>query len=237
MMFKGNSGFKVEYGEGRDACWVIKSAPDYQSIPRLTRQMKKQLFQRNEMRLPENVRVPFAEQRGHDTWAVSRIHGSNIFELTDAQRGPAFQQVLGLVGRYVVQGDLVAMLPKIWRDKCSVMMATCSKNHRAFAPGVAADAQALIKTVSDRLCKKKTRMLLGPCHGDLTFGNMLWDGEGFLWVFDFLDTFLEAPIMDLVKLRQDTLGRWTLRHMPYSSIPPTRASSSVCWSWRRENCA
>lgn len=221
MMIRGNSGFKVEYGQGRDACYVIKSAPDYHSIPRLVRQMKKQMAQRNEMRLPSNVRIPFAEQRSHDTWAISRIHGVNIFDLAHSERKLAFQQVLGLVGRYVVQGQLVNVMPKVFRDKCAVVAATCSKNHRGMNAQLAAEAQKLVATVSDRLAAKRSRMLLGPCHGDLTFGNMLWDGEGFLWVFDFLDTFLESPLMDLVKLRQDTLCRWTWGHMgSKEDVPP-----------------
>lgn len=51
---------------------------------------------------------------------------------------------------------------------------------------------------------------LGYCHGDLTFSNILFDGSDMVLV-DFLDTFLETPLQDVVKLRQDTKYYWSLR--------------------------
>ena len=55
------------------------------------------------------------------------------------------------------------------------------------------------------------RMPIGPCHGDLTFSNVLIDRASHrLVLIDFLDTFLESPLQDIVKLRQDTRHRWSL---------------------------
>lgn len=51
----------------------------------------------------------------------------------------------------------------------------------------------------------------GFCHGDLTFSNMkVWDGE--LWLFDHLDSYIESPVMDMVKVFQDTDHLWSLRY-------------------------
>ena len=47
------------------------------------------------------------------------------------------------------------------------------------------------------------------CHGDLTFSNMLFDKEDVV-LLDFLDTFLDSPLQDIVKLRQDTKYFWSL---------------------------
>jgi thiamine kinase-like enzyme len=50
---------------------------------------------------------------------------------------------------------------------------------------------------------------LGICHGDLTFSNILIDCSNMnLYLIDFLDSFIESPILDIVKIRQDTKFYW-----------------------------
>lgn len=49
---------------------------------------------------------------------------------------------------------------------------------------------------------------VGFCHGDLTFSNILFF-EDKISIIDFLDTFLESPLQDMVKLRQDTKYLWS----------------------------
>lgn len=52
---------------------------------------------------------------------------------------------------------------------------------------------------------------VGRCHGDLTFSNiMVARDASAISLIDFLDSFIESPLIDLAKLRQDTLFRWTL---------------------------
>lgn len=46
-------------------------------------------------------------------------------------------------------------------------------------------------------------ILSGSCHGDLTFSNMIFYNN-FIYFFDFLDSFVESPIIDIVKLKQDS---------------------------------
>lgn len=49
----------------------------------------------------------------------------------------------------------------------------------------------------------------GYCHGDFTFSNMIFL-NGSVFLVDFLDSFINSPLIDLVKLRQDTCFKWTL---------------------------
>jgi len=55
----------------------------------------------------------------------------------------------------------------------------------------------------------------GYCHGDLTFSNLLFDGDEIV-LLDFLDTYLDSPIQDIVKLRQDTKYHWSIRMLDYN---------------------
>jgi len=49
---------------------------------------------------------------------------------------------------------------------------------------------------------------VGICHGDLTLSNILFNGNNY-YLIDFLDSFIESPIIDMVKLRQDTAFQWS----------------------------
>jgi len=49
---------------------------------------------------------------------------------------------------------------------------------------------------------------IGKCHGDLTFSNMVFAED--VYLIDFLDSYIESPTMDIVKLRQDTQLYWSL---------------------------
>src|SRR5262249_44515609 len=51
---------------------------------------------------------------------------------------------------------------------------------------------------------------VGICHGDLTLSNILFKGRD-LYLLDFLDCYVESPIQDIVKLRQDTQFSWSLQ--------------------------
>lgn len=50
---------------------------------------------------------------------------------------------------------------------------------------------------------------LGYCHGDFTLANMLFTSNK-IYLLDFLDSYLESPIIDMVKIRQDTKHLWSL---------------------------
>lgn len=57
---------------------------------------------------------------------------------------------------------------------------------------------------------------VGTCHGDFTFSNILF-GEQKIYLLDFLDSFIESPVIDIVKLRQDTCYKWSI--MLESTMP------------------
>jgi thiamine kinase-like enzyme len=73
-------------------------------------------------------------------------------------------------------------------------------------------AEDLKNTLFGYLLDKKPEAPLPQsfCHGDFTFSNMLFKENGQIYVFDFLDSFIESPLIDLVKLRQDTKFLWSV---------------------------
>ena len=50
----------------------------------------------------------------------------------------------------------------------------------------------------------------GLCHGDLTLSNILLKQDLYqIVLIDFLDSFVESPIVDIAKIRQDTKHGWS----------------------------
>lgn len=50
----------------------------------------------------------------------------------------------------------------------------------------------------------------GFCHGDLTLSNVLFiPNSRKIVLIDFLDSFIESPIIDIAKVRQDTKHGWS----------------------------
>ena len=60
---------------------------------------------------------------------------------------------------------------------------------------------------------KIVELPLGPCHGDLTFSNIIVSPTGSLNLIDFLPSFIESPIWDIVKIYQDLKYGWSYRYL------------------------
>lgn len=70
---------------------------------------------------------------------------------------------------------------------------------------------------------------LGQCHGDLTFSNIMFSLEDVeIGLIDFLDSFLESPIIDIVKIRQDTKFNWTNQRY---KLPHDTVKISIVMFW------
>jgi len=57
---------------------------------------------------------------------------------------------------------------------------------------------------------------IGGCHGDFTLDNMIIGDDGRFYLIDFLETYLETPLQDFVKLKQDTEYGWCVRKLSKS---------------------
>jgi hypothetical protein len=53
---------------------------------------------------------------------------------------------------------------------------------------------------------------IGQCHGDLTLSNLILNPTSGIILIDFLETFLETPLQDVAKLKQDFDYGWSFRN-------------------------
>ncbi len=58
--------------------------------------------------------------------------------------------------------------------------------------------------------RPKVSLPKSTCHGDFTLSNMLFANQNKIYLIDFLDSFVDSPVIDFVKLRQDTKFLWSL---------------------------
>ena len=75
-----------------------------------------------------------------------------------------------------------------------------------------------IKKIDKKILSSDTMVVpVGMCHGDLTFSNMLVSRDSKnICLIDFLDNFVETPLQDMSKIRQDTKFLWTSNIFPGS---------------------
>lgn len=93
-----------------------------------------------------------------------------------------------------------------------------AKLHSVLAATPDSELRTLVHAASvwlDRL-PAELDVPLGPCHGDLTLSNLIFDPLSGVTLIDFLDTFLESPLQDVAKLKQDFVYGWSFRRDPVS---------------------
>jgi serine/threonine protein kinase len=67
------------------------------------------------------------------------------------------------------------------------------------------------------------------CHGDMTISNMLYT-DSKIYLIDFLDSFVDSVVVDLVKLKQDLYYLWSLEMV---DVRKTRFISIFSYMWGR----
>ena len=61
-----------------------------------------------------------------------------------------------------------------------------------------------LNMIKKEFLKDKSLLIpIGPCHGDLTLSNIIISRSGAINLIDFLPTFIESPLWDIVKIYQD----------------------------------
>jgi len=71
--------------------------------------------------------------------------------------------------------------------------------------------QELVSLINEnfhRLYSQELPLPRGYCHGDFTLENLFIDKNGGFWAIDPIKGYIESPIMDVVKIRQDVVYGW-----------------------------
>jgi len=72
------------------------------------------------------------------------------------------------------------------------------------------EGSSIFREKLDSYLQEDVKIPTGFCHGDLTLSNVLFiPNSSKIVLIDFLDSFIESPIVDIAKIRQDTKHGWS----------------------------
>lgn len=191
---------------------MVKSSHDPKYLDRLAHQAEKQL----EASLPEyqHIRIPKVHNITRTDEMVSvkmdYVYSRNFVEFFE-QAG--FEQVGYLIDALKMYLEKeIEQSPLTTVSRAVIMEKFEDVRKRALGlRHLHADAEIRkILEQSEEIFKRLPDMTMpvGMCHGDLTFSNILFNGNNY-YLIDFLDSFIESPLLDIVKLRQDTAWLWS----------------------------
>jgi hypothetical protein len=120
------------------------------------------------------------------------------------------QQLIALVEYFVINSEIQLIDASHVLSK-SLAVKEATKDN----PLIPILVHDLIDRHIESIKKHKTfKLPIGRCHGDLTLSNIIFDDVNeHYFLIDFLDSYLESPILDLAKISQETKLLWTSKLM------------------------
>lgn len=209
---KGHSGCQIDVVNEEGQIFVYKTTADPKYLKRLALQAKKQ--QAAAGIEYQHIRVPkIYELKETDETTIIKmqyVYSKNFIEFFE-QAG--FEQVDYLIGalKYFIENEIKQckmekVSANVFKDKFAEIKRKCSTNtligNDEVIMQILSNSERIFDTLEDMYIP------VGLCHGDLTFSNILFNGNNY-YLIDFLDSFIETPLQDIVKIRQDTSLRWS----------------------------
>jgi thiamine kinase-like enzyme len=210
---KGHSGCDIRIEEKQNRLVVIKSTRDLNYFDRLIKQANKQIEfskqQFDEILTPEVYNISNSNEKIEIEMEL--IYSQNFLDFFDyssfGQLSKFINKTIRFINKEISCCEHIEIDKRIILDKIQDIKTIFKKNK------LISDDERLIFHINDieNIIYSTESIILpvGMCHGDLTFSNILFSGNS-IYLIDFLDSFIESPIMDIIKLRQDTAYYWSL---------------------------
>ena len=211
---KGHSGCNIDIIEKDNKLYVKKSTVDPNYFKRLVKQGIKQ---ENDTCLTDLITNPFiTEIKTNDDSdecyiLMDYIYANNFidyFEKASPQDIDNFiDSFITYIHNEIDKCENKKISKNVFIDKFNSVAKNCEKNDLLKDN---MRVKSILKDCEDAFNKlpNELEMPIGICHGDLTFSNILFTSNK-IYFIDYLDSFIETPIQDIVKLRQDTKYFWS----------------------------
>lgn len=209
---KGHSGCQIEVVREGNDLFVYKSTQDKGYLDRLNLQGQKQQ-EAAKLEL-QHIRIPkiYETKRTTDSVVLKMeyVYSKNFvgyFEHAGFEQIDYFIKALCLYLDYEVQNSPMQLVKAdILKSKFEDVYKKTTNN-----PDLKDDkevADILSRSAAHFEAVEDMMLPVGKCHGDLTFSNILFNGNNY-YLIDFLDSFVESPLLDIVKIRQDSAFLWS----------------------------
>lgn len=213
IKIKGNSGCKITIVNKNNSYSLIKTSKDVPYSTRLERQGVKQQEFKYELDTLNKFRTPEI----HKTWTedglfnieMEYINADSFINYFSKANKNNLDGFLTLVTSYLktnYDGGSSISIESIHK----IILSKINELRQIFESITWIDSfrSDLIQYLLNGI--PKFEFQIGVCHGDLTLSNMLFTKSNNIYLIDFLDSFIESPIIDFIKLKQDTKYFWSL---------------------------
>ena len=204
---KGNSGCAIEIVQDENGLVLQKMSSEKAYASRLSKQFEKQ----TSFEPPPNshIKVPriyeIVKTANSTTGKMEYVYSKNFinyFETAGFEQIHFFADtIINFLDYEISRSPQKRISSKIFVDKIKAISKNISSTDIA-------SLDLLNRVIKESLAFKSLNIPIGTCHGDLTLSNILFNGSD-CFLIDFLDSFIESPLMDVVKIRQDTYFGWS----------------------------
>lgn len=213
IQVKGHSGCQIDIVNDGNNLYIYKSTHDPKYINRLYLQAKKQ--QEACRRAYQHIRIPeifeIDKTEDHLIIKMEYVYSKNYidyFEDAGFDNISYFVKALKIfMNAEIEDSPLQKVDTQVVKDKFEDVCKKCAANSALSTYGGANSLLERCREVFEHL-PAEIAIPMGKCHGDLTFSNILFNGNNY-YLIDFLDSFIESPLLDLVKIRQDSQYEWS----------------------------
>lgn len=212
---KGHSGCSIDIVREDNDLFIYKSSHDKKYLTRLVSQAEKQ--QKASMEEYQHMRIPqifnVEQDAEHVSVKMEYVYSRNFieyFETAGFEQIKYFIDALILFVEREIKGSVIQKVPTSVTMKKYLDVELKINSNPLLKEDI--DIKGILQKVKERidaLCIQPfINIPVGICHGDLTFSNILFNGNNY-YLIDFLDSFIESPLMDIVKIRQDSFHLWS----------------------------
>lgn len=223
---KGHSGCAIEIVSEGNNLRIHKWTEDPKYLSRLYKQAEKQIEASKEeyqhIRIPHIFNVEKDEK--HVLMNMEYVYSRNFIEFFESagfEQIDYFIKALVLFLEKELKASPVQSIPtSITYEKYLDVEKKVAENVHLSSDEEIKKMMAKCRVLFEEFDRKKTiEIPVGLCHGDLTFSNILFNGNNY-YLIDFLDSFIESPLLDIVKIRQDSAHLWSqlMYENPYDKL-------------------
>lgn len=209
---KGHSGCQINIIREQNELYIYKTTNDKTYLHRLIKQANKQKtatqIEYQHIRVPQVYDIAHSSQQA--SIKMEYVYSKNFIEYFESA---GFEQINYFIKALILFIEKELHSSPLQQISASIIQKKFIdvKQKINANPLLTSDAEIIeivnrSTTVFNQL--NTIEMPVGVCHGDLTFSNILFNGNNY-YLIDFLDSFIEAPLLDIVKIRQDSAHLWS----------------------------